>query len=219
MIRWLFFDVGYTLVDETASWVRRMREQAETPEARVLGLTAEDLWKDIEEASRQYLPQYRTVVEKHGFTRRVPYFCEEDRLYPDAEAVLKALSKQYALGVIANQDKGLEERLSAWSIRPFFSMVASSCEAGMTKPDPGFFRFALAQASCAPQEAVMIGDRLDNDIFPAKSLGMKTVWMKKGFGALQTPRSPVYEPDWTAHSLRELLSLFEAKLIIGEGNT
>ena len=208
MIRWLFFDVGYTLADETGSWQRRMREQAEGPEARALGLTAEVLWRDLEDASRAYLPLYRAVMEKYGFTRRVPYYCEEDRLYPDAAPVLKALSEAYALGVIANQDKGLEERLSAWGIRSFFSVVASSCEAGMVKPDPGFFRFALNQAGCAPREAVMIGDRLDNDIFPAKSLGLKTVWIKQGFGALQTPRSLSYAPDWTVHSLTELPGLF-----------
>ncbi len=33
---------------------------------------------------------------------------------------------------------------------------------------------ALEHAKCQPHEAVMIGDRLDNDILPAKALGFKT---------------------------------------------
>lgn len=28
----------------------------------------------------------------------------------------------------------------------------------------------------------MIGDRIDNDIVPAKQMGMKTIWGKQGFG-------------------------------------
>ena len=30
----------------------------------------------------------------------------------------------------------------------------------------------------------MIGDRIDNDIVPAKQLGVKTIWVKQGFGRL-----------------------------------
>ena len=39
-IRCLFFDVGYTLVNEDAVWEARCREQADMPEARALGLSA-----------------------------------------------------------------------------------------------------------------------------------------------------------------------------------
>ena len=50
----------------------------------------------------------------------------------------------------------------------------------------------------------MIGDRLDNDVFPAKALGMRTVWVRQGFGALQTTISPAYRPDRTVDSLSAL---------------
>ena len=208
MIRWLFFDVGYTLADETAVWKRRCMEQASMPEASALGLTAEALWRDIEEASRQYRPQFRSVIEKYGFPQAAPYRGEAEILYPDARSVLERLSKAYSLGVIANQAQGLRDRLAQWGIASYFSAVASSWEAGVMKPDPALFRYALAQAGCQAQEAVMIGDRLDNDIFPAKALGMTTVWIRQGFGGLQTPRGPEYTPDKTVCSLTELLSLF-----------
>ena len=68
-IRYLFFDVGYTLVDENAVWEARCREQAEMPEARALGLTAGDIYREIEEASRQYLPQYRAVVKNSALPK------------------------------------------------------------------------------------------------------------------------------------------------------
>ena len=207
-IRYLFFDIGYTLVDEDAVWKARCREQADMPEARALGLTAGDVYREIQEASRQYLPQYRAVVKKYGFTQAAPFRGELETLYPEAPTVLAALSQKYALGVIANQAKGLKERLREWGILPYFTAVASSWEAGCWKPDPALFRYALDLAGCAPEEAFMIGDRLDNDIFPAKSLGMKTVWLRQGFGALQTPKSPEYTPDYTIDSLTELPGIF-----------
>ena len=60
-------------------------------------------------------------------------------------------------------------------------MIASA-EEGVAKPDPRLFEIALERASCLPSQAVMIGDRIDNDIIPAKRLGMKTIWIKQGFG-------------------------------------
>lgn len=207
-IRYLFFDVGYTLVNEDAVWEARCREQADMPEARALGLTAGDIYREIQEASRQYLPQYRTVVKKYGFTQAAPYRGELETPYPEAPTVLAALSQRYALGVIANQSKGLKDRLSEWGILPYFTAVASSWEAGASKPDPAIYRLALSLAGYAPEETVMIGDRLDNDIAPAKALGMKTVWLRQGFGALQIPKKPEYTPDYTIDSLTELPGIF-----------
>ena len=206
--RYLFFDVGYTLVDEDAVWEARCREQADMPEACALGLSAGDIYREIEEASRQYLPQYRAVVKKFGFTQAAPFRGELETLYPEAPAILATLSQKYSLGVIANQAKDLKERLREWDILPYFSAVASSWEAGFLKPDPALFRYALSLAGCAPEEAVMIGDRLDNDIFPAKALGMKTVWLRQGFGALQTPKGPEYTPNYIIDSLTELPGIF-----------
>ncbi len=207
-IRYLFFDIGYTLVDEDAVWEARCREQAEMPEARAMGLTPGDIYREIGKASRNYLPQYRAVVKKYGFTQIAPYRGELETLCPEAPAVLAALSEKYRLGVIANQAGGLKERLREWGILPYFTAVASSFEAGFRKPDPALFRYALSLAGCAPQEAVMIGDRLDNDIFPAKVMGMKTVWVRRGFGALQTPKGPAYTPDHAVFSLKELPGIF-----------
>ena len=203
-IQWIFLDMGYTLVNEDAVWRERCREQAATPEAQEKGVTAEMIYGEIENASRAYLPQYRTAIGKLGLSRAVPYRAELETLYPDAPDALCALCGKYRLGVIANQLSGLEGRLSALGIRPFFSLVVSSWEAGVMKPDPALFRLALEKAGCAPEEALMAGDRLDNDVFPAKALGMRTVWVRRGFGALQCPRSPAYAPDRTVDSLSGL---------------
>lgn len=207
MIKVLFFDAGFTLVDESAVWERRCQEQAATEEAKKLGLTASDIYREIERASAARLPQFKTVVKKFGFSKTAPYRHELETLYPDAPAVLGTLSEKYPLGVIANQAEGLCQRLRDFGIRQFFTYVVSSWDVGVSKPDSRIFEYALKLAKCAPHEAVMIGDRLDNDIAPAKALGMKTVWIKKGFGRSQTPLLGEM-PGYTVDSLTELLGIF-----------
>lgn len=209
MCKTLFFDVGYTLVDEGAVWQKRCEEQAETEEAKRLGLSAAVIYQEIEKASRARLPQYRTVIEKFQFKTVAPYRHELEKLYEDAPNVLKTLSNKYELGVIANQTDGLSERLESFGILQYFTHVISSWDVQVMKPDTRIYDYALKTSKCLPYEAVMIGDRLDNDIAPAKAAGMKTVWIKQGFGRLQTPLSEKDTPDYVIYSLLELLKIFD----------
>ena len=59
-IKFVFFDIGYTLVNEDAVWEQRCYEQAD--ESKVLGLTPEIIFNEIVQAAIQYLPQYKTVI-------------------------------------------------------------------------------------------------------------------------------------------------------------
>ena len=207
----LFFDVGYTLVNEDTVWEKRCREQAEMEEAKKLGLTADDIYHEIEIASVSRKPQYRTVVEKYGFKEVAPYRTELEVLYEEAPDVIKALAQKYELGIIANQLDGLKERLEAFGLLQYFKYIVSSWDVQVMKPDVRIFEYALRLSKCDkdPAREWMIGDRLDNDVLPAKKLGMKTVWIKQGFGALQKPESPSEEPDYTICRLSELLKLFK----------
>ena len=56
---------------------------------------------------------------------------------------------------------------------------------------------------------MMIGDRLDNDIAPAHTIGMKTVWVRRGFGGLGNPRTAAVQPDFTVNDLNELIILLD----------
>ena len=204
----LFFDVGYTLVNEDAVWEKRCQEQAETQEAKMLGLSARDIYYEIENASISRKPQFRTLLDKYNFKEVAPYRTELEKLYEEAPAIIKELCQKYELGIIANQLDGLKERLQAFDLLKYFKYIISSWDVQLMKPDIRIFEYALDKANCNPQEACMIGDRLDNDILPAKALGMKTVWIKQGFGALQKPLSKLEEADYTINNLTELLKIF-----------
>lgn len=208
-VEWIFFDVGYTLINEDAVWECRCREQAMTDEGVKLGLTAEDIYHTMQDASAHYQPQYRTVIKKYNFTEIAPYRHELEVLYDDAREVLQQLSSKYKLGIIANQPLGLQERLQEAGISQYLDLIISSWDYQVLKPDVKLFEIALEQAACTPSQAIMIGDRLDNDIYPAKKLGMKTIWMRKGFGGTQKPISEEYIPDKEVNNLAELLELLK----------
>lgn len=54
----------------------------------------------------------------------------------------------------------------------------------------------------------MIGNRLDNDIIPAKKAGMKTVWIRQGFGGLSSIQTNEEVPDLIVYSLSEVKDIF-----------
>jgi FMN phosphatase YigB (HAD superfamily) len=121
---------------------------------------------------------------------------------------LRLLSSHYKIGVIANQSPGSEVRLSRWGLMPLISVCVASAEVGLKKPDPAIFDLALRQAECTPSESMMIGDRLDNDIRPARMLGWKTVRVLQGPGRFQVPRDDLDKPDITVSNVGLVPSIF-----------
>ena len=205
-IFWIFFDLGSTLIDETKADERRIEEMtagtAVTPEAyREKRL----------ECMEQGLPGDPAAIAFFGLTK-TPWHSELERPWPDAAPVLAELKRRgFRLGVIANQNPGTEGRLAAWELLQYFDVVAASAELGVAKPDPAIFQWALERAGCKPAEALMVGDRLDNDVAPAKALGFRTVRVLRGLGVHHNPRSPAEEPEHTIRDLAELLELLPHK--------
>jgi putative hydrolase of the HAD superfamily len=50
----------------------------------------------------------------------------------------------------------------------------------------------------------MMGDRLDNDIVPAKALGMAAILFRSGRHRRQKPRTPAEAPNTTVSDVLEL---------------
>lgn len=142
-IRWIFLGVGYTLINEDDVWQRRSEEQAQTAEAHALGLTPEIIRQEVAHNTVERKPQYRSFIQKYGLQAAAPYRHSLEKLYPEAITVLKELSQRYSLGIIANQSAGLEQRLADWKLLPFLSLVVSSWDYQLMKPDPRLFEAAL----------------------------------------------------------------------------
>ena len=196
---WLFFDVGTTLVDETEAYNHRIREVIEGTD-----ITFEQFQEKRIFFAKQNLKGDLEAIKYFGL-EKTPWHKEDEVPYPDAEDVLQYLrSHGYKIGVIANQSLGTADRLEKWGLLKYIDVVAASAELGVSKPDRAIFDKALEMAGCTAQEAVMIGDRLDNDIVPAKKLGMKTIWIRQGFAIYQNPQNTEEQPDYIVDSLAEL---------------
>ena len=63
--------------------------------------------------------------------------------------------------------------------------------------------------NCRPENAVMIGDRIDNDIVPAKNAGMMTIWIRQGFGGMAENLTAEETPDYCVRNLQELVELLK----------
>lgn len=212
-VKWLFFDMGSTLLDETDSYKSWFANAANLVNGAI---SAEDIEKEYCAGMARYEATVVGQLKQFGFTGNSTnhlYPSELDKPYPEAKAVLERLSKSYHLGIIANQKHGAEQRLEGYGIRQFFDVIISSAETGFVKPDPRIFELAFQQAECKPDEAVMIGDRPDNDIYPAKRIGMKTIRIKQGYAACQEPRSEEYEADITIGSLGELPAVLQSPAV------
>ncbi len=98
-----------------------------------------------------------------------------------AEILLSKLSEKYALGICANQPASAREHLKQLGLEEFFQVIGISKDRNLKKPDLEFFKTLLNEAGYAPENAMMIGDRIDNDIVPASKLGMKTILVELPF--------------------------------------
>jgi len=107
------------------------------------------------------------------------------RLMPGAEAVLRGLRRRgLRLGIASNaQPYTLRELGSALAgadlAMKLFDpgLIVWSFEHGFSKPDPHVFRILgarLRAVGITPADTLMVGDRPDNDIAPARAQGWQT---------------------------------------------
>lgn len=202
-IEWLFFDVGSTLMNEEKAYLHRLKD--------IANAVNEPIDKIYDMAIAFYKENKKgdlEVMNLYGLPK-IKWYKEDEELYTDTVFVLDELSKRYQIGVIANQSLGTAERFKQKGILKYIDLVIASAEEGVEKPDKRIFEIALQRANCRPENAVMIGDRVDNDIVPAKKLGMKTVWIKQGFGKYWKIVDQEEIADYEIDNLTTLLSILD----------
>ncbi len=203
MTRWIFFDLGSTLIDETDCIEFRATEtlkQAGAP-------SKEEFYRQMEYVASVNMLPYKDTVKKFGL-EKVRWPKELEKLYPESLDVLQSLHGRYKLGIIANQSAGTEERLVQFGIRDYFDIIVSSAEEGVAKPDKRIFELALQRAGCTAAESCMVGDRLDNDIAPAAEMGMYTVWVRQGWFGKGNADIARFKPDYTVDRISDVIGIF-----------
>lgn len=225
MISVLLFDIGETILDAVGQQDALMEAHRTVLDKFGFELSVEEYSRLDSEKISQFVPSAMHAITWHfsgsdvrlfnEITREVRSHYPEIRslgcrLYPGAEAVLEQLAGEYTLALAGNAPASIVDVLDALGVLRWFQHTEVSGSLGIKKPDERFFRTILDRAGFAPSEAIMIGDRLDNDIIPAKGLGLRTVWMRQGRYAALKPRVPGELPDETIPDLYSLPSAIDS---------
>jgi HAD superfamily hydrolase (TIGR01549 family) len=220
----VFFDIGDVLFDEDTphlyyfhSLLLAMRRngvdvQWDEYHARIQACVRVKPGTAITDAARYYVPD-AALWDKVFHEGRAEY--EQMRkprpyglLLDDITAVVQALRPDFRLGIIANQHPPILKALDDYGIGPLFDVKAINEVVGLSKPDPALFRWALGQAGCAPEEAIMVGDRPDNDIAPANTVGLATIRFRRGL--LYSLYDPIHDSERADIVVRETPRLVPA---------
>ncbi|HXK34059.1 MAG TPA: HAD family hydrolase [Dehalococcoidia bacterium] len=116
------------------------------------------------------------------------------------------------LGLAANQPASAIARLDEAGIGGYFHHREVTGVHGFHKPDVRVFLRACEGLGVAPDACIMVGDRIDNDIAPARMLGMRTVLFRTGRHIEQQPRTPDEMPDAEVRDAVELRAALERLL-------
>jgi FMN phosphatase YigB (HAD superfamily) len=103
--------------------------------------------------------------------------------------------------------------LSAWTTdrRSSIFSPASAWILSAHGARPPFFQALLRIAPCLADEMIYVGDRLDNDLKPAKAAGLRTAFIRRGpWGYIQERHPEITEADWKIGTLAELPKIVAA---------
>lgn len=200
-IRCVTFDVGETLVDETRMWSELARRLGVTP------LTLSGVLGALIATGRGHHDLWEVLGVERPAVGVDPV---QGDLYPDAlECVAAVRRAGLIVGVAGNQPASVEQVLAAAGLEADF--VASSAAWGVAKPDPAFFARLIVEAHVPAESILYVGDRLDNDVLPARAAGMRTVFIRRGpWGHIHALKDEVALADLRVNSLQELATFFGA---------
>jgi HAD superfamily hydrolase (TIGR01509 family) len=198
-IRCVTFDVGETLVDETRMWSELAQQIGVTP------LTLSSMLGALIATGRDHHDLWDVLGVDRPAVGVDPGQAD---LYPDAlECVAAVRRAGLIVGIAGNQPATVDQMLAAAGLQADF--VASSEAWGVAKPDPAFFARLIAEAHVPAETILYVGDRLDNDILPARAVGMRTVFIRRGpWGHIHALKDEVALANLRVNSLHELTGLF-----------
>jgi HAD superfamily hydrolase (TIGR01549 family) len=200
------FDVGEVLIDETGVW-SRWADWLGVPRLTFMALLGAEI-----AAGRSYgdvFPHFRADfdLEAEQAARMAagdgdPFVADD--LYPDAREALEGLARAgYRLAIAGNQPEAAEAILGALELP--VELIAASERWGVHKPEPAFFARVAAELGLATAAIAYVGDRLDNDVLPARAAGMVSVFLKRGpWGHIHAARPEAALAAIRIRSLSEL---------------
>ncbi|ALO91705.1 HAD family hydrolase [Streptomyces olivaceoviridis] len=213
MIRAVIFDVGECLVDETTeygTWADWLQVPRHTFAAMFGAVIAQG--RDYREVFQEFRPGFDLYAERERRAEagKPETFGEAD-LYPDVRDTLAALRADGLwLGIAGNQTVRAG-RILRELFTPDVDLIGTSDDWGASKPDRAFFDRVAEVVPTEVGEMLYVGDRVDNDIRPAREAGMHTALVHRGpWATIQWNTEEAKKlPTFRVESLLELSPLIQ----------
>lgn len=110
----------------------------------------------------------------------IHYLPQFNYLYEGALELLNYLLPKYQLHIITNGfDLVQSRKLKNANIEAYFKTVTNCEMAGVKKPNPLIFEYAISNAKTVKEQTVMIGDSIEADIEGAMNCGMDVIYFNE----------------------------------------
>ncbi len=133
------------------------------------------------------------------------------QLESDAVETLERLTNEnYKIGIFSNagDDKDVQELIDSFGIRRYFDFVLTSAACYYRKPHQRAFEIALAHWNAVPEEAAMIGDSLEADVFGANQMGMTSIWLTRRASFTDEELRRI-KPNFSMRKLTEIFPILD----------
>jgi YjjG family noncanonical pyrimidine nucleotidase len=106
----------------------------------------------------------------------IQFLPENNHLFDGAFELLDYLKPKYNLHIITNGFHEVQNhKITNSKLTPYFSTITNSESAGVKKPNPIIFEFALNQANAKKESSIMIGDCINADVLGALNCGIDAI--------------------------------------------
>ena len=205
----VLLDAGGVILDETAYERAGAETITEVLRDYVPGYDVDRYWIDLEESVQSFCPHTRDYLFWKYAAGDVDRFVEIKSRYQQAwklkrpgldlmngiEAELRTLASRFSVVLCGQYGGELMDLLDRAGLFRYFRSRRTQDDYGVTKPDPRYFEQICVREELTPEACIMVGDRIDKDIIPAKMLGMGTVFVRTGIYRRQKIRTPDELPD------------------------
>jgi len=98
-------------------------------------------------------------------------------LFEGTHEILEHLQSKYKLHIITNGFSEVQyKKLDNSGLSKYFDKIITSEDAGVKKPNPKIFKYALDLAEATPKESIMIGDNWEADVMGAINNGLDAIY-------------------------------------------
>ncbi|MCG9793991.1 YjjG family noncanonical pyrimidine nucleotidase [Flavobacterium algicola] len=112
---------------------------------------------------------------------------DHNHLFDGTFEILEYLQSKYTLHIITNGFAEVQSRkINNALLAPFFATITNSEIAGVKKPNPIIFEYALNLANAKKENSVMIGDSLDADVQGALDFGLDAIFFGESNAAVSS---------------------------------